>query len=135
MAWIRKVLDDAAQRQEARKYNCRAGQFGLVDGKVVHGFKKYPAVDCHAEIVEGGQRARMTVTRIGAGALLAGPVGAIIGGMAKKDTSKAWLFVVTPAGTEQIAVNGSALAKAKTFVMNLELEAARQEQLHNGTEA
>lgn len=128
MGWLKNSLDKAEARKELGKYNCRGvGIYALIDGEVMAGSKKYPAKDCHAEIIEGGQRQRMTATRVGTGALLFGPVGAIIGGMSKKDISQNWMIVATPDGTEQVKVNGKGLAKARTFVMKLELEAARQE--------
>jgi|GEM_PF-2986580 len=41
---------------------------------------------------------RTTLTRIAAGAILAGPVGAIVGGLLKKDTSKGYVVVTFPDG-------------------------------------
>lgn len=69
----------------------------------------------------------MTATSIGAGALLAGPVGAIIGGMSKKDILKAWVLLVTPESTHRIEVKGKQIAAAHEFAFKLATEAARQE--------
>lgn len=113
-----------------------AENWSLIGGslKVQRGLKstKYNVTECHAEYVDGGHRQRMTVTRIGAGALLAGPVGAVIGGMAKKDLSKSWVILVTPDGDRRIEVKGGQAAKAQEFVFKLEDEAARQEAAAQG---
>lgn len=111
------------------------GQIGMrivpvrLSGGTVHvGLrKKYPARECHAEVVTGGQRQRMTATRVGAGALLAGSAGAIIGGMAQKDLSKSWVVLVTPDETLHLELNGTAVHDGPQFAFHLEAEAARQE--------
>lgn len=41
---------------------------------------------------------RTTLTRVAAGAILAGPVGAIVGGMFRKDTSLGYITVTFPDG-------------------------------------
>ena len=130
---LRRALDWNTQYQEDRQNNAAFAHYALVGGTVRKNLKKVgTASECHAEILEGGQRQRMTATRIGAGALLAGPVGAIIGGMAKKDLSKSWVIITTPAGTERVEFKGKDSPKAHEFVMRLESEAARQETMSQG---
>ena len=41
----------------------------------------------------GASAHRMTATRIGAGALVLGPLGAILGGMSKKDKTKIYVII------------------------------------------
>lgn len=130
---LRQALDWNTQYQEDRQNNVAFAHYALVGGTVRKNLKKVGAAsECHAEIIEGGQRQRMTVTRIGAGALLAGPVGAIIGGMSKKDLSKNWIIITTPAGTERLEFKGRYSPRAHEFVMRLEAEAARQEAAAQG---
>ena len=120
----------ALQLQEVATYNCTCGQYGLAGGKVVKGFKKWPATECEAELIEDGNEGnRITATRVAAGALLAGPVGAVVGGLAKKSNEKGWLVVTTPDGEGRIKLSGRGVAKARTFVMNLGLEQKRQAEL------
>lgn len=59
-----------------------------------------PIAGAHAEITGEIPGARSTVTRVAAGAALAGPVGALIGGMAKKDTSKIIVTVALADGRQ-----------------------------------
>lgn len=65
-----------------------------------------------AEFESGADRTRPTLTRIGAGALLAGPVGAIAGGMFKKDRTKVYVTIVFPDGATVI-VDGPAKDEKK----------------------
>lgn len=89
-------------------------------GRVQKGLTVYPIAKCTVDLVEGGKSSRMTATRIGAGALLAGPVGAIIGGMAKKDRSKTWVIVTHPGGSFQEEVSSKDKPKAVAFVRSFE---------------
>jgi len=100
--------------------SCSFGSIKVSGGQVCSGLKAYPIARCTVEMVEGGKPSRMTATRIGAGALLAGPVGAIIGGMAKKDRSKTWLIVTHPGGAFQEEVSGKDKPKAVAFVRSFE---------------
>lgn len=70
----------------------------LPDGK----FKKVrrPIAGAVAEYEAGSSvGGRTTLTRVAAGALLAGPAGAIVGGMFKKDVSKGYVTTTFPDGT------------------------------------
>lgn len=55
-----------------------------------------------AEFESGAQQKNTTVTRVAAGAIIAGPVGAIVGGLFKKDKSRAYVTVMFPDG--QVAI-------------------------------
>lgn len=46
-----------------------------------------PVAGAHAEIVDAFDGSRMTASRVVGGAVLLGPVGAVIGALARKDTS------------------------------------------------
>lgn len=46
---------------------------------------------------------RTTLTRVAAGAVIAGPVGAIVGGMFKKDRAKGYVTVTFPDGDVAVA--------------------------------
>lgn len=80
------------------------GSFGL-------GVKR-PIAGARAEFESGSDRTRPTLVRIGAGALLAGPVGAIAGGMFKKDRTKAYVTITFEDGATVI-IDGPAKDEKK----------------------
>ena len=80
------------------------GSFGL-------GVKR-PIAGARAEFESGSDRTRPTLVRIGAGALLAGPVGAIAGGMFKKDRTKAYVTIAFEDGATVI-IDGPAKDEKK----------------------
>ena len=104
----------------SHKADCHFGGIRVSGGRVSKGLVAYPIARCTVDLVEGGKPSRMTATRIGAGALLAGPVGAIIGGMAKKDRSKTWVIVAHPGGSFQEEVSSKDKPRAVAFVRAFE---------------
>lgn len=82
----------------------------LPDGK----FKSIskPVAGATAEFESGSDRKRPTLTRIGAGAIIAGPVGAVVGGLFQKDRSKAYVTVIFEDGDTAI-IEGPAKDEAK----------------------
>lgn len=83
---------------QASNPSARFETASVSDGVIRNGFSKYPAGGATAE-VEGAGSSRMTATRVGAGAVIAGPLGAAIGGMARKNTSKVYVVVNTVRGS------------------------------------
>lgn len=73
---------------------------------------KRPIAGARAEFESGSDRTRPTLTRIGAGALLAGPVGAVAGGMFKKDRTKAYVTITFEDGATVI-IDGPAKDEKK----------------------
>lgn len=71
-----------------------------------------PISGATAEFESGADRARPTLTRIGAGAIIAGPVGAIVGGLFKKDRTKCYVTVIFEDGDTAI-VEGPAKDERK----------------------
>ena len=65
-----------------------------------------------ATFESGADKSRPTLTRIGAGAIIAGPVGAIAGGLFKKNTSKCYVTIEFPDG-EAVIVEGPAKDETK----------------------
>jgi len=68
---------------------------------------------------------RTTLTRVAAGAVIAGPVGAIVGGMFKKDMSKGYVAVTFPDGAV-VALEGPLRdePKMRAFVEKVNAAAA-----------
>ena len=87
-----------AEAQVHVQYNSRWAGAQLVNGKLTYKGKRYPIVGASAEYDSGavvGQRP--TFTRIVAGGIVAGPVGAVVGGMFKKDRNRVYVAVSLPA--------------------------------------
>lgn len=55
---------------------------------------------------------RTTLTRVLAGAVIAGPIGAVVGGMFKKDRARAYVTITFPDG-EMVVVDGPANDESK----------------------
>ena len=80
-----------------------------------------PVVGAVAEYEPGSAvGGRTTLTRVAAGAIVAGPIGAILGGMFKKDTSKGYVSVTFPDG-DVVVVDGplSDEPKMRQFVQRV----------------
>lgn len=71
-----------------------------------------PVAGATAAFESGADKSRPTLTRIGAGAIVAGPVGAVLGGMFKKDTSKCYVTVIFDDG-DTVIIEGPASDEAK----------------------
>ena len=81
------------------KYNGSIGDLALLGPKIGYKFKKFPTAGAFAELdTVDAPAPQTTLTRIAAGAVIAGPVGAIIGGMLKKDRSKGFITVTLADG-------------------------------------
>lgn len=61
-----------------------------------------PVKGATATFESGADHARPTLTRIGAGAIIAGPAGAIVGGLFKKNRSKCYVTVIFADGDTSI---------------------------------
>lgn len=99
------------------KYNGRIGQLYITNGKLMWNdgklVKKFPLVGASAEFEMGdAPTSRTTVTRVAAGLVIAGPVGAIVGGMFKKDESKSYINVTLADGKMLICDVASSKATA-----------------------
>lgn len=107
---------------ESAKANSDINSLALSKRGVRYGFgKTVPVADVEAELfLNGADGQHVSAGRVVGGAILAGPVGAIIGGLAKKGNQFGVLEVRTPEWTRTFRVQGSKVAKAQTFLMNLE---------------
>ena len=70
----------------------------LEDGHIVIGVTSTPVVGVVARVEAGAARNRTTATRVVGGALIAGGVGAIVGGRARKNESKIYVVLDLPDG-------------------------------------
>ena len=101
-AWSRQVERSRAFAAYG-VHSVRDGEYRyLPEGK----FKqiRIPVAGAVAEYEAGSSSAgRTTLTRVAAGAIIAGPAGAIVGGLFKKDTSRGYITVTFPDGSVVIA--------------------------------
>lgn len=81
------------------------------------GFKQFPVDQCDIEVELLDRRDRMTATRVVAGGVLLGPVGMILGGMAKKDVTKGRMILRVNGDRVQVyEFKAADLDKAEQFV-------------------
>ena len=78
------------------------GRYGLVayvegENITAQGVTR-PVAGVIAEYESGADRKRPTLTRVAAGAVIAGPAGAIVGGLFRKDTTRGYITVTFPDG-------------------------------------
>lgn len=107
-------LKDAWNRQmERSKANAVYGVHRINGDTYVYlpegGFKQVrkPIAGAVAEYEPGSAvGGRTTLTRVAAGAIVAGPVGAIVGGMFKKDRSRGYVSITFPDG-DVVVVDGA----------------------------
>lgn len=80
------------------------GGMKIADNYIAYEGKRYPRAGAKA-IIDTGAAAqkRMTATRVVGGAVILGPLGAILGGLAKKRTGMIFLTVDLPDGTCLVA--------------------------------
>lgn len=85
---------------------------------VPEGFKNYraPVSEVTIDIESGPAVNRMTLTRVVAGGALLGPVGAILGGLAKKDDSFNNLVITFPEAVVKIPFNNREYRDAQKFI-------------------
>jgi len=85
------------------------GGYKLRDGVLKGGGKSVSVQGAEAEATQGAPSQRSTFTRMGAGALIAGPIGFVVGAVARKNTSKCYVTIAVPDGVVVIE------SKAKEF--------------------
>ena len=110
--------DQMAKMKLAAKFNGSMGPLALTSDKLRYEFKSYPVAGAVAEIdtVEA-PAPQTTLTRIAAGAVIAGPVGAIIGGMLKKDKARGYVTVTLADGKILLTTfPAPKLVQAKYFI-------------------
>lgn len=111
---------------QRHQYDTRIKDINLVGNKVRRAFKSWHVNDITAELVlTAADGSSVTAGRVVAGALLAGPVGAVVGAMAKKAAQSGYLIINTPNGEYSAKVSGRAVAQAHHFMLALERVQAR----------
>ena len=89
-----------AKAKAASKYNQSLNGLALTADKIRYQLKTFSVVGASAVLDTIDEPApSVSVGRIAAGAVIAGPVGAIIGGILKKDRSKGYIQITLADGT------------------------------------
>lgn len=83
-----------------------------------------PLAGAEATYETGNDKSRPTLTRIGAGAIIAGPAGAVVGALFKKDTGKNYVTVVFADG-DTVIIEGpqSDAMKMREFAARINAQA------------
>ena len=89
----------ASQKRVAARESARYGLLHTVDD----GWVSVPGLSrsvagAVAEFESGADRKRTTLTRVAAGAIVAGPAGAIVGGLFRKNQSRVYVSITFPDG-------------------------------------
>lgn len=104
-------------------HRIKKGELVLLTGDRFH----HAIIGGHAEFDPGYMTAsRTTVTRVAAGAVIAGPVGAIVGAIAKKNDDECAAVFTFPDGTTKTLTAPRTQAKQlRAFVEQFNAQAAR----------
>ncbi len=117
---VREFREAGSALDDARRSNVSFRGFRLAGRTLSKGSKSWPASECEVVIDVGANvSARVTGTRVAAGALLAGTTGALIGSIAKKDRSAIYLTVITPDDIFIEKVAGLDEEKARDFATKI----------------
>ena len=106
-------VPEPATREKAVKFS----GFELTTTHLAYKSDRRTIAGAKATVEAGASaRARMTATRVIGGAAILGPLGAILGGLAKKDESKVFLIVEMKDGTVYTEeVHGRKESEARKF--------------------
>ena len=101
--WLKGETEAQKRAKEFVEHSAHWGGLWLANGEILADGKKYPVAGAQAVFENGVQQSRATLTRIGAGAILFGPAGAVVGGLLKKDKSKCYVVITLADGNQLIA--------------------------------
>lgn len=91
--WFRRWQEHAAQFAAYGAHSLSKGVYKYIPEGKIKPIKK-SVIGAHVEVESGAdQSGRTTLTRVLGGAVIAGPVGAVVGGMFKKDETKVYATV------------------------------------------
>lgn len=83
------------------------------------GRAKYALAGATADVEMGASKERITATRVGLGALVAGPVGAVVGSNSKKSQTKGYLSITTTDGSILIEFPAKEESAARRFAADV----------------
>lgn len=110
--WVKKqnaAHDQVKFNKADAPYRALYGIHTVANGNYIHmdGFKRIVkrVAGTSAEFDAGQSNESATLSRVAAGAIIAGPVGAIVGGMFKKQKGRCYVYVTFPDG-EVVIIDG-----------------------------
>lgn len=108
------------KRREARRFNASFGKWKIANGTVHHGLSSWPAEECAAVVDTGANIQKMSAGRVVFGAVALGPVGAVLGGLAKKNKTRVYMVVTVPGDSllEELPVKDEGKAKKFAHAVN-----------------
>lgn len=108
------------KRRETSRFNASFGKWKVRDGKVHHGSSSWPAEECAAVVDTGANIQKMSAGRVVLGAVALGPVGAVLGGLAKKNKTRVYLVVTVPGDSflEELPVKDEGGARKFAAALN-----------------
>ncbi|WNM27567.1 hypothetical protein RN607_00775 [Demequina capsici] len=110
---VRRSKENAAFQASFEGYRIMNG---VLVPRLTSGNLTVPVGGCTADFDSGESNQRTTGTRVITGAILAGPVGAIVGGMFKKEKGKVYVTIITADGDAMIvAADRKDAPKARAF--------------------
>lgn len=95
--------------------SAKFGGYTLRHGMLSGQGKTIRIVEATAEATQGAPSQRSTLTRMGAGALIAGPIGFVVGAVARKNTSKCYVTIELPEGVVVIEGHSKEYPEAVAF--------------------
>jgi hypothetical protein len=99
--------------------------FTLAGSELKRGISSWPLAECEAYVETGAAvSARVTASRVVAGAMTFGSTGALVGAISKKDRSKVYLTITVPGDAFLEEVRGVDEGKARQFATKLNKLAA-----------
>ncbi|MFC0706565.1 hypothetical protein [Cellulomonas uda] len=112
--------DRVRAAREHAQYDAHLGDVRVLNGELCWWPKgqkgeRRPIGGATAVFESGSARERTTVTRVAAGAIIAGPVGAIVGGLLRKQEGRVYVTITLPDGSVVVAdapVKDEAAARA-----------------------
>lgn len=91
----------------------------LFEKAIRFGGKAWEISGAEISLEMGAPKSRMTLTRIGTGALLFGGAGAVVGGLSRKNKQKGFIEIVTADGGFIIEFHAKNERRARAFVLAL----------------
>lgn len=125
---VKDFLRNAQTKADEHRYDDKFEGLRVLGDQLfrISAGKQWPVAGCNAQVDSGAAiQSRVTATRVAAGAVVAGPVGALVGALAKKDRSRVYLAVTTPDDHVLIEVKGKHETDARRFAANLNAAAAK----------
>ncbi|GAB3141683.1 hypothetical protein GCM10027057_25660 [Marisediminicola antarctica] len=89
--------------------------YTLYEKRIISSAKSWPTLGAQASVDVGASTSRISLTRVAVGGVVAGGLGAVVGGSSRRNTTKCFLTLSTSVGTVVIPYNPASETKARKF--------------------